>query len=46
VQDPCFAFPKEEGDEPLSKKPKKIMMSLANEETSRLFNFHGLNVEK
>jgi hypothetical protein len=35
-------LPKEEGDEPLLKKPKKIMMSLANVETSKLFSFHGL----
>jgi hypothetical protein len=35
-------LPKEEDDEPLPKKPKKIMMSLANVETSRLFSLHGL----
>jgi hypothetical protein len=35
-------LPKEEGDEPLPKKPKKIMMFLANAKTSRLFSFHGL----
>jgi hypothetical protein len=35
-------LPKEKGDEPLLKKPKTIMMYVANAKTFRLFNFHGL----